>query len=268
MWWGQLHAHQAPAWLVRAANGEAARLAPALLEAAISGARQTQDSQRFADPASATPPPATPGGDCAELSAAALVRRAAVDPACWDLRQFGFAPPGAAERLISACAGLVRQSSGRFAIAAVLALLGLNLYALKQRRAIDARHGEMERIVTQALPHAPQLLEPALQLEAAWQRARGGTQSAGAATLLGFLTQTGNAQGITALDVSERALRATYADAAALERAWASCQSAALSARLQHAGVRWTRDGTRLLLDRTRDPATAAAAPLSESRPC
>jgi hypothetical protein len=124
----------------------------------------------------------------------------------------------------------------------------------------------MERIVKQALPDVPRLLEPALQLEAAWQRARGGAGPAGAATLLGLFAQTGSAQGLTGLDIAERSLRATYADAAALERAWAACQSAALGATLQRAGVRCAREGTRLMLDLAREPA--AAVPLTESRPC
>ena len=79
--------------------------------------------------------------------------------AAWDLRQFAFSPPDAATRFLVWCANIVRQRSGRFALAALLALImvnivGLNLYAMKQQREISARHAEMERIVAQALPGA------------------------------------------------------------------------------------------------------------------
>ena len=159
------------------------------------------------------------------------------------------------------CTHIARQRSGRFAAGALLALLlvnvlGLNGYALKQQREINARHAEMERIVLQALPGVPRLLEPAVQLEAAWQRVRSGAGHTGTATLLGFFAQTGNAQTLTALDVSERTLRATFAEGAALERSLTACQSAAMREPLQRAGVRCAREGERLLLDFARESAT------------
>jgi general secretion pathway protein L len=275
-WWGQLQAGQEPAWLVRAANGEAVRVAPPLLSTLLPPMRDGQDTawQCFADPACGTPPPA-PFAACTALGAAALARQAATAAQRWDLRQAAFAPPDAASRFMAWCASLIGQRSGRFALGAVLALLlvnllGLNLYALKQQRAIGERQREMERIVTQALPNAPRVLEPALQLEAAWRRTRAGTGSElpGAATLLALFAHTGNAQGLTALDVSASALRATFGDAAALDRAWAACQRPALREPLQRAGVRCTREGTRLVLDFAREAAAATAAPLAGGRPC
>ena len=122
---------------------------------------------------------------------------------------------------------------------------------------ISARHAEMERIVTQALPGAPRVLEPALQLEAAWQRARNASGGSGAGLLLSLFAQSGSAPALTALDVSERALRATFADSAALQRHAAACDSAALRSALQRAGVRCTREGERLLLDFSSESATS-----------
>ena len=261
-WWGQLQTEQPPAWLTRAANGEAVRVAAPLLDAvAVSRDDPAHKNwQWFADPACDKPPApaATPYGSIPALGAAALVRRAATS--AWDLRQFAFAAPDGAARLMNWFASLTHQRSGRFALGALLALvvvnvLGLNLYALKQQREINARHAEMERIVTQALPGAPRLLEPAVQLEAAWQRARGGASDPGAGLLLGIFAQTGDAQTLTVLDASERSLRATFAEGAALERSWAACQSATLRAVLQRAGVRCTREGEHLLLDFARNSA-------------
>ncbi len=260
-WWGQLQAEQPSAWLMRAANGEAVRVAAPLLDAVAVSRDDTahKNWQWFADPACDKPPaPAT--APIPALSAAALMRRAATS--AWDLRQFTFAAPDGAARFMNWFASLVRQRSGRFALGALLAVvavnvLGLNLYALKQQREINARHAEMERIVTQALPGAPRLLEPAVQLEAAWQRARGGASDSGAGLLLGIFAQTGDAQALTALDVAERSLRATYAAGPALERNWTACQSAALRVSLQRAGVRCTREGERLLLDFAREPVVA-----------
>ena len=261
-WWGQLQTEQPPAWLTRAANGEAVRVAAPLLDA-VAVSRDdpaNKNWQWFADPACDKPPApaAAPYDSIPALSAAALVRRAAIS--AWDLRQFAFAAPDGAARFMNWFAGIAQQRSGRFALGALLAaaavnVLGLNLYALKQQREIDARHAEMERIVTQALPGAPRLLEPAVQLEAAWQRARGGASDAGAGLLLGIFAQTGDAQALTALDVGERSLRATYAAGPSLERSWTACQGAALRVSLQRAGVRCTREGERLLLDFARDSA-------------
>jgi general secretion pathway protein L len=265
-WWGQLHADEAPAWLVRAANGEAVRVAPALLEATLPAQDDAQRAtwQWFVDPAP-PPPPAVALASATALGAAALLRNATAAAARWDLRQFSLAPPDRATRVMRWCANLTRSRSGRFALGALAALLvvnllGLNLYAMKQQRAIQARHAEMERIVAQALPGVPRLLEPALQLEAAWQRARSGATVAGAGALLGLFAQTGHSQTLTALDITERALRAAFSDSAALERSVAACQSAALSAALQRAGARCVRDADRLLLDFTRDAASTPAS--------
>ena len=263
-WWGQLQTEQPPAWLMRAANGEAVRVAAPLIEAvAVSRDDPAHKNwQWFADPACEQPPAlaTAPYDSIPALGAAALMRRAATST--WDLRQFAFAAADRAARFMAWCVDIARQRSGRFALGALLAVvavnvLGLNLYALKQQREIDARHAEMERIVTQALPGAPRLLEPALQLEAAWLRARGGASDSGAGLLLGIFAQTGDAQALTALDVAERSLRATYAAGPALERSWTACQNAALRVSLQRAGVRCTREGERLLLDFAREPVVA-----------
>ncbi len=266
-WWGQWPGQPAPAWLVRAANGEAVRAAPPLLSAVLPSADDAslKHWQWLSDPACSEPPAGAPT-PCTALSTVALLRR--TRDAAWDLRQFAFSPPDAATRFLVWCANIVRQRSGRFALAALLALImvnivGLNLYAMKQQREISARHAEMERIVAQALPGAPRLLEPALQLEAAWQRTRAGTEQSEASTLLGLFAQTGSASALTALDVSMRSLQATFADNAALERSTAACQSATLRDALQRAGARCTRDADdknkRLLLDfeRARDAAPA-----------
>ena len=69
--------------------------------------------------------------------------------------------------------------------------------------------------------------------------------------------QTGNAQALTELDISDRALRATFATDTALERATAACESHALRDSLQRAGVRCTREGARLVMELTRGPAAA-----------
>ena len=259
-WWGQLQADQLPAWLLRAANGEAVRVAPLLLDAVLPPKEDTSHKtwQWFADPA-CDKPPATDSTAYTAMGSAALLRNAA--NTAWDLRQFAFAPPDGAARFMTRCTHIARQRSGRFAAGALLALLavnvlGLNGYALKQRREINARHAEMERIVLQALPGVPRLLEPAVQLEAAWQRTRSGAGHTGTATLLGFFAQTGSAQTLTALDVSERTLRATFAEGAALERSLTACQSTAMREPLQRAGVRCAREGERLLLEFARESVT------------
>lgn len=265
-WWGQLESDQPPAWLVRTANGEAVRVAPPLLDAILpladNGAQKNW--QWFADVTCAGPP-GRDGVATTTLSAAALLRRGVRERwGGWDLQQFEFAPPDGAARILQWGANVLRQRNGRFALGALLALLvinllGLNLYAMKQRREIGERHAEMERIVAQALPGAPRVLEPALQMEAAWQRARGGADASAAGTLLGLFAQSGGAQAVSALDVSERTLRAGYADAAALERGLMACQDAAVRETLRRAGVRCTRDGDRLLLDLAGGEAGAAA---------
>ncbi len=269
-WWGQWPAQPAPAWLVRAANGEAVRVAPPLLSAVLPSADDAslKQWQWFSDPACSEPPVGAPV-PCTALSAVALLLR--TRDAAWDLRQFSFSPPDAATRFLAWCANSLQQRSGRFAFVALVALIvvniiGLNFYAMKQQREISARHAEMERIVAQALPGAPRLLEPALQLEAAWQRTRTGTEQSEASTLLGLFalfTHADSASALTALDISMRSLQATFTDNAALERSAAACQSAALRDALQRAVARCTRDAydknKRLLLDfeRERDAAPA-----------
>ena len=257
-WWGQLQTQtdQPATWLIRTQDGEAVRATPSLLDAVLP---PPDDPARlawqwFADPASAAPPSSGPD-KAAALSVTAFMQRATASG--WDLRQGAYAPDDAAGRFIKGSAATLAQRSGRLAIGAVLALLvvnvvGLNLYAMKQQREITARHAEMERIVTQALPGAPRLLEPAVQLEAAWQRTQG-SANGGAAQLLGLFAQTGSAQALTSLDVSASALRAGFADGAALERSAAACLAAPLREPLQRAGVRCVRDGATLLLDFTRD---------------
>lgn len=258
-WWGTFYAEQSPAWLVRSANGEAVRVASPLLDAVLPPkddiARETW--QWFADPACDEPPVRNAGAYTA-MGAAALLRGAA--KTVWDLRQFAFAAPDGSARLMSWCANIAQQRSGRFALAALLTLvvinvLGLNLYALKQKRDISSRHDEMERIVTQALPGAPRLLDPAVQLESAWQRTRNTVNHSGASLLLGVFAQTGNGQALIALDTSEQVLRAKFSDGAALEHNWQACQAAATSEPLLRAGVRCRREGEHLLLDFARDPA-------------
>ena len=211
----------------------------------------------LADPA-CDKPPAPDAATYAAMGTAALLRGAAKTG--WDLRQFAFAAPDGATRLMRWCAGIARQRSGRFALAALLALLvinvgGLNFYAMKISREIKARHTEMERIATLALPGAPLLLEPAVQLEAAWLRTRSTTKRSDAGLLLGFFAQTGHAPALTALNVSERALRATFADGAAVESNWNACQGAAIREPLLRAGVRCTREGEQLSLEFVRESA-------------
>ena len=264
-WWGQLQTDHEAAWLMRTTDGEAMRAAPALLDAMLPPRDDPAHSawQWFADPACPTPPaPHTATAiptQTRAMSAAALLRGAA--KTAWDLQQFAFTPPGGALRLMAWLGNLTQQRSGRFALGALLALivingLGLNLYAMKQQRAIRERHAEMERIVTQALPGVPRLLEPAVQLEAAWRRTRGDDAPSGTGALLGWFAKMGSAQAVTAIDASEFTLRAAYIDNAALERSWAVCQSAALREPMDRAGVRCTRDGERLLLEFAR-PAAA-----------
>jgi general secretion pathway protein L len=254
--WGQLQADQPPAWLVRAASGEAVRVAPPLLDAVLPPAGDAMKNpwQCFADPACAAPP-AREGVHVTPLAAAALLRRGvqtAKDG--WDLRQFSFAPPDGAARVLQWGAEMLHQRNGRFALGALLLLLavnvlGLNLYAMKQRHEIRERHAEMERIVAQALPGAPRVLEPALQLEAAWQRVSGGAAASSAGTLLALFAQSGSAPSLTALDVSDRALRAGFSNATALERAVAACQAATTQEILRRAGASCVRDNEQLLLE-------------------
>ena len=264
-WWGRLYAEQSPAWLVRSANGEAVRVASPLLDAVLPPkedlARETW--QWFADPA-CDEPPLHDASAYTAMGAAALLRGAA--KTAWDLRQFAFAAPDGAARFMRWCANIAQQRSGRFAWGALLALLvvnvlGLNLYALKQKRDINTRQDEMERIVTQALPGAPRLLDPAVQLEAAWQRTRSAVKLSGASQLLSVFAQTGNAQALTALDISEQVLRAKFRDGAALEHNWQACQAATTGASLLRAGVQCRLEGEHLLLDFARDSRDSAAQP-------
>ena len=250
---------------MRSANGEAARVAQAQLNAVVPATNDVQYAamQWFADPSCGLPPVLDHSVVCSNMNAATLARRAVTVAVQWDLRQFAFVPPDGATRFMSWCANLAHQGSGRFALVAIMALLavnlaGLNLYAMKQQRAIKARHVEMERIVTQALPDVPRLLEPAVQLEAAWQRSRSGSVASDAARLLSVFAQTGNATEVTTLEVSDRVLRATFADAAALDRSWTVCQSAAMREPLQRFGVRCAREGMRLVLDFSRQSTAAA----------
>lgn len=258
-WWGQLQADHSPAWLMRMENGEALRAMPSWLESLfpLEDEKAYGSWQWFADP---TGPAPSLGGNVAPkpMSADALLRRAIHTG--WDLQQFAFKPADGAARFLSWCAGVNAQRSGRFALAALVMLilinvLGLNLYAAKQRREIDARHIEMERIVAQALPGAPRLMEPAVQLEAAWQRVHG-AGNAGTAMLLNQFAQHSNPKGLLSLDISASTLRATFTDTAALERSMASCQSAMQREPRQRAGVRCLRDGDRFVMEVTLESAT------------
>ena len=258
-WWGRLHQELSPAWLVRSANGEAIRVAPPLLDAVLSTEEEAAHKswQWFADGACEAPIARGVSAYTA-MSAITLLRSAA--KTTWDLQQFSFAVPDRAARIMSGCAQILHRRSGRFVLGATLALLlvnllGLNLYALKQKREINMRHDEMERIVTRALPGAPRLLEPAVQLEAAWQRTRGAVNRSDASVLLRVFAQAGSGQALTALDISEQALRANFSDISALERHHTACQVATTSEPLLRAGVRCRRDGEQLLLDFT--PASA-----------
>lgn len=257
-WWGALEGGASPAWLVRSANGEAARVAAPLLEAVLPDAAASSNPpwQWFADPACPAPVMPVSAAKLAPLSVAALAQRAATS--AWDLRQFRYATPDRAARVLAWGTRLMQQRSGRFALAAMVALaavniIGLNLYAMKQQRAIAARHDTMEAIVTQALPGAPRILEPAMQLESAWRKTRGAANSAsGAAALLEALARTNATTALTTLEVSERQLRARFANADGLKAALAGCAPGAAQP------VRCTRDGDQLLIEHVNPPASPA----------
>jgi general secretion pathway protein L len=252
-WWGSVQANAAPAWLVCAANGEALRVDASLLAAVTPAPGAPEHTHwRWYSDAGATPA----GGERATtLTLRQLLSHAA--SGSWDIRQFSHAAPDRAARIMAWFGSLLSQRAGRFAVVALAAfaavnIAGLNLYAAKQRRAIEARHAEMESIAAAALPGQPRVLEPALQLEAVWRRSQGAQGSSAqtpAAVQLDALARTGATTALTALHSSERGLRATFAGAAPLQAALAACEGASVKAQLQQHGLRCTSDNGQLLLE-------------------
>ena len=80
-------------------------------------------------------------------------------------------------------------------------------------------------------------------------RVSGGAAASSAGTLLALFAQSGSAPSLTALDVSDRALRAGFSNATALERAVAACQAATTQEILRRAGASCVRDNEQLLLE-------------------
>ncbi len=111
----------------------------------------------------------------------------------WDLRQFELAPRAAAQRL---WASLREQAAtpawrrvGWLAGALIaLQLLGLNLHALQLRGEQAALQRQLRSVVAQAIPGAPAVLDPGLQMRRALDQARrrvGAPTSDGIEALMG-----------------------------------------------------------------------------------
>ncbi len=119
------------------------------------------------------------------------LQRAASSP--WDLRQFELAPRAAAQRLWTRlreqAATPAWRRVGWLAVGLVgLQLLGLNLHALQLRREQAALQRQLQTVVAQALPGAPAVLDPGLQMRRALDQARrrvGAPTSDGIEALMG-----------------------------------------------------------------------------------
>lgn len=116
----------------------------------------------------------------------------------WDLRQFELAPRAAAQRLWAelreqAATPAWRRVGWLAAALAVVQVLGLNLQALQLRHQRSALEGQLQRVVDQALPGSPAVLDPALQMSRALDQAR---QRVGQPTSDGLETLMGAAAGV------------------------------------------------------------------------
>lgn len=117
-------------------------------------------------------------GDAAELRVcerAQWLARAAGSG--WDLRQFELAPRAAAQRLWAelreqAATPAWRRVAWLAGAVAVVQVLGLNLQALQLRHQRNALDSQVQRVVEQALPGTPAVLDPALQMSRALDQAR------------------------------------------------------------------------------------------------
>ena len=116
----------------------------------------------------------------------------------WDLRQFELAPRAAAQRLWTSLREQASSPAWRRAgwLAATLAglqVLGLNLQALQLRHQRSELERQVQRVVDQALPGTPAVLDPSLQMSRALDQAR---QRVGEPTSDGLEVLMGAAAGV------------------------------------------------------------------------
>lgn len=116
----------------------------------------------------------------------------------WDLAQFEFATTGSARArkqagaLMAAVWRAPRWRAARWgaALLVVLQLVGLNAWAFKERRALEAKRQQVRQVLTQTFPHVSVVLDAPLQMSrevAALQAATGGLTAADLEPMLAAL---------------------------------------------------------------------------------
>lgn len=164
----------------------------------------------------------------------------------WDLRQFELAPRAAAQRLWNllreqAATPAWRRVAWLAGTLAALELIGLNLHAAQLRRQQAALESRLQTTVAQALPGAPAVLDPGVQMRRALDQARlrsGAATSDGLEVLMGRAAQLLAGTRPLALDFSPGSLSLRLP----------SGQAAAASRRCQEQGLDCKVDGASLVV--------------------
>ena len=164
----------------------------------------------------------------------------------WDLRQFELAPRAAAQRAWNvlreqAATPAWRRVAWLAGTLAALELIGLNLHAAQLRRQQAALEGQLQATVAQALPGAPAVLDPGVQMRRALDQAR---QRTGAPTSDGLEVLMGRAAQVLA---GARPLALDF-HPGRLSLRMASGQAAAASQRCQEQGLACSVEGSSLLV--------------------
>ncbi len=164
----------------------------------------------------------------------------------WDLRQFDLLPRAAAQRLWNmlreqAAMPAWRRVAWLAGTLAALELLGLNLHAAQLRGQQAALEQRLQTTVAQALPGAPAVLDPGLQMRRALDQARA---RAGAPTGDGLEVLMGRAAQLLA---GARPLALDFRPGR-LSLRLASGQAAPASRRCQEQGLDCRVDGSSLVV--------------------
>ncbi len=162
----------------------------------------------------------------------------------WDLRQFELAPRAAAQRLWNllreqAATPAWRRVAWLAGTLAALELIGLNLHAAQLRRHQAALERQLQVTVAQAIPGAPAVLDPGLQMRRALDQARlrsGAPTSDGLEVLMGRAAQLLAGARPLALDFHPGRLNLRLAPG----------QAAAASQRCQEQGLACSVEGGSL----------------------
>ncbi|WP_298932881.1 type II secretion system protein GspL [uncultured Ramlibacter sp.] len=137
----------------------------------------------------------------------------------WDLAQLEFASSGrnrTARKLAAGWAGLLRAPQWRAvrwgaALLAAVHLLGLNVWAWKERAALESKRVAIETTLTQTFPQIKTVVAPLVQMDkemALLRQAAGAASGRDLETMLGALAAAAPQQAVTGLEFTGTELRA------------------------------------------------------------